>query len=537
MSLARYFHTVRHLRPVQVYGRLLHRLARPKVRALAAADTPPLAAMEGAWVTHEWREPSLEARENGPARFTFLGEARDVATAADWDDARVPRLWRYNLHYFDDLVARDAPARSDAHRALLAQWIAANPPGRGTAWEPYPTSLRVVNWVKADVAARARGGALLDDAARASLALQVRWLRGRLERHLQGNHLWANAKALVVAGAYFGGSEGDAWLAEGATLFRAELAEQVLPDGGHYERSPMYHATMLKDVLDLLAFARAGVGRFPRDLRDALEAVAPRMLRWLRVMTHPDGHIAFFNDAALGIAPDLGTLAAYARALGVPDDQAALDACEVLRESGYVRLSNARAVVICDIAPVGPDHLPAHAHADTLSFELSVDGARVLVNSGTSTYERGAERDRQRGTASHNTVVVDGADSSETWASFRVARRARARLIAAGERDGVAFAEGEHDGYRRLPGRVTHRRRWELRDRSLTLVDALEGRWRVARAMFLLAPARTVDLAMEPAATREEAPATWHPAFGASVPTSRVAVVLPRAPLRTTVRW
>src|SRR5204863_9681114 len=107
-----------------------------------------------------------------------------------------------------------------------------------------------------------------------------------------------------------------------------------------------------------------------------------------------------------------------------------------------------------------PDHLPGHAHADTLSFELSLREQRVLVNTGTSTYEVAAERLRQRGTAAHNTVVVDGVDSSEVWSSFRVARRARP-LAASWGRDGDAlWLSAGHEGYRRLPGKVIHRRRW-----------------------------------------------------------------------------
>ena len=57
------------------------------------------------------------------------------------------------------------------------------------------------------------------------------------------------------------------------------------------------------------------------------------------------------------------------------------------------------------------------------------------MNSGTSEYGLGEERQRQRGTAAHNTVVIDGENSSEVWAGFRVARRARARLLDARAED------------------------------------------------------------------------------------------------------
>src|SRR5450759_4718040 len=295
-----------------------------------------------------------------------------------------------------------------------------NPPGQGNGWEPYPTSLRIVNWVKWSLDGDTHSPEVVH-----SLAVQARWLRKRLEIHLLGNHLWANAKALVFAGAYFEGVEAASWRDTGLRLLRRELAEQVLPDGGHFERSPMYHAIVLGDVLDLLQLAKRCPGCCAVGDVESWRSAAMRMRRWLRVMTHPDGGIAFFNDSALGIAPDFTALAAYADALGLPPDAVPLAGIEALPDSGYVRLQMGPAVLIADVGEIGPAYLPGHAHADTLSFELSLHGRRVLVNGGTSTYESGDERLRQRGTAAHNTVVVDGQDSSEVWGSFRVARRAR----------------------------------------------------------------------------------------------------------------
>jgi Uncharacterized protein conserved in bacteria len=139
------------------------------------------------------REPSLV----GEGRFEFLG-VQGALPDVGWDSPKREKLWRYNQHYFDDLNALGAAARADWHQALLLQWIQANPPAIGTGWEPYPTSLRIVNWVKWSLAGNAFSSACVH-----SLAVQARWLRRRLEWHLLGNHLFANAKALVFAGALF----------------------------------------------------------------------------------------------------------------------------------------------------------------------------------------------------------------------------------------------------------------------------------------------------------------------------------------------
>jgi uncharacterized heparinase superfamily protein len=488
----------------------------------------------------------------GPLTFRFLG-VEATLSPRQWNDPGRALLWTYNLHYFDDLHAVDAADRDDWHRALVTRWIAENPPASGSGWTPYPTSLRIVNWIKWILSAR-RHDAPLPAGLVDSLAVQTRWLRRRLETHLLGNHLWANAKALIFAGVFFEGAEADRWLRHGCALLDEQLQEQILEDGGHFERSPMYQATLLEDVLDLLNLAQTFSGVVPGLSVERLDATASRMLRWLQVMTHPDGQIAFFNDAAFDIAASHAALADYARQLGVkaPRPPEAPLAC--LAESGYIRLENARAVVICDVGPLGPDYLLAHGHADTLSFELSIDGHRVLVNSGTSTYAQGAERTRQRGTAAHNTVVVDGHDSSDVWGSFRVGRRARPLHVESGIESDGTWARASHDGYRWLPGRAVHRRSWRLEPECLRVDDEVEGAhgeavamWHLSPAVKQLGPPAERALTLEaPAGARVElrssgdlavTPSTWHPRFGESVAALKVSSSFSAGSLATALSW
>lgn len=546
--------TVRHLRARQLAWRVLYRV-RPRPRARAGAPPPPRPL--GRWVEPIDKGVTVG---DGPA-FAFLGVARRYPDGVRWRDPEPEKLWLYNLHYFDYLphVPSAAGAAVPAE-ALVADWIAANPHGEGDGWEPYPTSLRIVNWIKWMVASGHR-----DPTTLASLALQVRWLERNLEHHILANHLFANAKALLFAGLFFGGEEGDGWRDAGLGLVGAELREQVLPDGGHYERSPMYHAILLEDVLDL-ANLGAATGAVDAARTGAWRRTAREMLRWLGAMSHPDGRIGFFNDAAFDIAPEADALGRYAARLdaapvgaaGPPADEGAspedapgrspaaggpvTDGALVhLAASGYVRLAAGDATLLVDAAPVGPDHQPGHAHADTLSFELSRGDGRVLVNSGTSTYVQGPERQRQRSTRAHNTVEVDGADSSEVWAGFRVARRARVHGASVETRGEELVATAAHDGYRRLPGRVGHRRRWSLTPERLLVTDTLTGRWRTARARFHLHPrlrAHADGRVTGPGGTlgRWEAgggrasveASTWHPRFGASEANQCIVVAIER---------
>jgi uncharacterized heparinase superfamily protein len=539
-GLLLYLRTIRYLKPVQFYGRLWFRLYQPKPDLRAASA---MRAHSNVWVACQ-RAPSM----TDPTHFRFLSTVRAMTMAGDWNRADWPKLWLYNLHYFDDLAADRAFERTDWHRSLITRWVAENPPSQGNGWEPYPTSLRSVNWVKWALA----GNALPPEALH-SLAVQARWLRKRLEVHLLGNHLWANAKALVFVGALFEGDEAASWLDKGLRLLRRELAEQLLLDGGHFERSPMYHAILLEDVLDLLQVAQRYPGLF--NLADiiAWRRAASQMGRWLQLMTHPDGGIAFFNDAALGIAPTFSALQNFAMALDVALVDKALARLEVLAETGYVRLQAGPAVLLADVGQIGPDYLPGHAHADTLSFELSLLGRRVLVNGGTSTYMAGAERVRQRGTAAHNTVAVDGQDSSEVWSSFRVARRARPLSVRWGQEEEMLWLEAAHDGYQRLPGRVTHRRRWVLTENSLEIIDTLEGQWHSAVACFQLHPDFEVcplsdgltlsdgkGLSLRFAASKgtpEVTQSTWHPRFGESMATTTIQLSLSGPQTHVSITW
>jgi uncharacterized heparinase superfamily protein len=413
-----------------------------------------------------------------PGSFRFLNVARSFpGGSVDWTCADMPKLWRYNLHYFDYL---HEPGRSFQQKAqLIDDWIRHNPPGTADAWEPYTASLRIANWAKYFMSLPAR--AAPSSGWLASLWSQCAWLRQNIEYHLLANHLFKNAKALLFAGVFFDDPAASEWLDKGEQILIEQLEEQFLADGGHFERSPMYHAITVEDLLDLIALDQAFPNVMPAALVAALTGTAHRALDFLRDLTLADGEIALFNDAAHGIAAPTWELLVYAARLPQihairPRTQGAL----VERAaSGYYGWSGLRDGWLLDCGPVGPDYQPGHAHCDTLSYELVLDGRRIVVDTGVHDYEPGDRRYRSRSTASHNTVMVDGAEQSEIWGVFRVGRRARAIEAELTNRAGVVSFVGAHDGYCGHPGGVIHRRKAEYRpDHSLEVADELTGNGR-----------------------------------------------------------
>lgn len=472
-----YWNTVRYLKPVQIYGRLWFRLARPRPNTSPA---PQLRKPLGEWIPCATRRQSLFANNN----FLFLNQSGSLEKLG-WDNPGTEKLWRYNQHYFDDLNAENSDQRVDWSRALLLNWIENNLPGQGTGWEPYPTSLRIVNWIKWILA-----GYHLPEICVQSLAVQVRWLTKRLEIHLQGNHYFSNAKALVFAGLAFEGKEADKWLKKGLRIIERQLPEQVLSDGGNFERSPMYHSIFLEDMLDLINVAKVWPERIDNQVVENWEKVAIGMVEWLRGMTHPDGQIALFNDAAFGVTPPPDKLISYAERLGLNISEQRSAKNQAFRvenwpDSGYVRLESASATVFLDVAPIGPDYLPSHANADTLSFELSVFGQRVIVNGGTSRYGNGPERLRERQTAAHSTLEINGKSSSEVWGGFRVARRAYPFDFTINESGSSVEVVCAHDGYLRLTGNPVHARSWNLTENSLIISDSVTGKFQSAVSRYI----------------------------------------------------
>ena len=423
--------------------------------------------------------------------FRLLNSERKLGPPVNWNPVGTTRLWRYNLHYFDYALdlAMLAKWENDERAAgllgrLFREWIEANPVGKGVAWHSYPISRRIVNWVQS-VSLVSHEAVFQDRATQslwtASLYQQTRFLEDHLEFDLQGNHLLANARALVFAGIYFGGKSGARWHETGTRLLWRGLQDQVLEDGGHYERSPMYHAGMLQDYLEVVSIQYLNNKDFPHSTRLRLVSMAD----FLSGITHPDGEIPLFADSAFGVTHKTGDILAAAERLldapgrwssAKPGPFCALFAPQFIRDAhtsrslpprqlswpntGYVALTGDSPgnKLIVDAKPMGPDHLPAHGHCSLFSYELSIAGERFIVDSGVEEYEPGPWRDFWRSTRAHNTLLVDGAEQSEIWAAFRVGQRTRLLESICLNQNSSSLFVGVHKGFVGQRKATLHRR-------------------------------------------------------------------------------
>jgi uncharacterized heparinase superfamily protein len=466
----RFYHTVKYLKIKQIVWRVFNLFPR---LIFEKNDFPKVGNVALEFIVKKEITPDYNF-------FLFLNEKFKLSEVG-WDNPSLPKLWRYNLHYFDFLRQFELENEgTQLQTAVISKWINENPFGKGTAWEPYPTSLRIINWIKWQSKTKA-----LTEEAKLSLWNQVRWLAKRPEYHLLGNHLFVNSKALLFASALFGLDDKSSVYEKALRILTYELEEQFLADGAHFELSPMYHSLAMEDLLDLYQLTSFLPSNFPS--KKILDKFYLGM-NWLSLMRYNNEEFAHFNDCSNGIAPSYKELEELAFKIDLNQKPLLESKFIHFSKSGFAVAKDSKVHLVADIGPIGPNYLPGHAHADTLSFELAIEEKRVIVNSGTSEYGLSKERFRQRSTAAHSTIEVDGQSSSEVWSGFRVARRARVTQIEKNELEDKIEFSAIHDGYTRLPNKPKHKRKWNLGEDFLEILDEVSGRDNCIRLRFYLHP-------------------------------------------------
>lgn len=434
--------TIAYLRLKQIAYQLKYRMIHPKLRAQKAPSSVLLRLVP--FIT-KWH-----CGENDKT-FTFLNLSSGFAS---WNDSNQGMLWAYNLNYMDWLLQEDMTVKNGT------KWIdrfIKELPENHIGLDPYPIALRSINWIKFISIHR---NVLTDKQILKwdnSLYAQCQLLERKLEYHLLGNHLLEDAYALFIASIYFSDKK---MYGKASQLLLDELKEQILPDGAHYEQSPMYHCILLDRLLDCYNCSLAHVSFSNQlSLNEQLKDFALRMLGHLESIVWKDNTIPLLNDSAYGIAPTVSQLRAYAKRLDLKWRPLPMKEC------GYRKLCSTRFETIVDVGNIAATYQPGHSHADTFNYELRVDGKPFIVDTGISTYNKTDRRQYERSTTAHNTVVVDGVDSSEVWGGFRVGKRACVNILEDNNWRIVAQYDESSN----------HKRTFTINDNAFTVTDEVCG--------------------------------------------------------------
>lgn len=555
----RLLRTVRHLRYSQVLWRTRYlierRLNLSSVVAIEETALPSvttrLESLRRIPLFHRQGPIGSEAVELlSQGKFRHLNLTRDLGLSpTDWQIGQTTsnRLWVVTLHYHEWVYALAEASVAGNSRALpllerlLSDWLdQCRPEIPGTkplVWNSFAIATRLGWWVRAfSLLGMDRFQPELRNRLIRSCAEQAAYLHAHLEWDLRGNHILRDAVGLAWAARFLTGPLSTDWMNTATHIALTQAREQVLSDGGHFERSPMYHLHVMEDfyLLSELLESPLACARMRQTCRRMTDYV-----RWIR---HPDGEIPQFNDAAQHAVASPEWMLQLCR------EQQQLDihtdfplGRKHFPDSGLVAWHDPSWTLFFDIGQVGPDYQPGHAHADTLSFELSFQGERLIVDPGAFSYDRDARREYDRSTEAHNTVCIDRENSTEVWDIFRVGRRALPRLIEVSTQAESFEAAAGHDGFDHLPGKPSHFRRIRANTQSVTIVDHVGGTGsHSAQGGYLLAPGWTavpntrgwnlsrpgkkiqIHLNSSHPLQLSIESAPWHPQYGVEVQTSRL---------------
>lgn len=444
-SLLRLFNTIKYIRLKQGFYRIYYFIKSKLDKRIFNQNVPNILPLT-IWNYSFFNKNSFL----GPKSFVFLNITHTFKNEIDWNFGAYGKLWTYNLNYFDFLNQEQLSVEQGLN--LIHEYLKKDSQlieGK----EPYPISLRGINWIK--FLSRNK---ILDREINQGLYNYYQILADKIEYHLLGNHLLENGFSLFFGAYYF---RDDILYKLAIKILINELNEQVLNDGGHFELSPMYHQIILHRLLDCIALVEQNNWK-EQEILSFLNKKAESMLSWLRESTFKNGDIPKVNDCAYDIAPTSQELFDYAKQLNIKRSNKVK-----LKESGYRKYCNDTFELFLDVGDLKPSYQPGHAHSDTFSFELYINQKPFIVDTGTSTYEKNSLRQKERATSAHNTVQIGDFEQSDVWGGFRVGRRAK--IISLEENE--MMVKAKHNGYKKLG--ILHERKFITHPKSIIIKDSL----------------------------------------------------------------
>jgi uncharacterized heparinase superfamily protein len=369
-------------------------------------------------------------------------------------DKKLSKLWShklplitYHLNYFDNIHTQSKVSGLK----LINDWIDENNIS-SLAWDPYPTSLRLVNWFKF-IANHNINNKKIEN----SLYRQAEVLFATREYHLLTNHLFKNIVAMLYAGIIFENVDWKKWAIK--ELF-SQIKEQLTEENYHFELSPTYHALFTFDLLDIYNLLKNNRKDKYKNITRKLETIIPEAIYWCDYFSRDDRYYAI-NDVNYEGCPTFSDLEEYCENIG-------LDICKKEENQFYPSMKNGNFELLIYLAEHQPKYNPAHSHDDLSSFLMWHKNKAVIVDTGNYCYDESTERSYSRSTKAHNCFTINDENQSDMWKSFRIAKRAK---IISKKVTNNSIEIG-HDGYKQY--KLNYKRLFNTIDKGFEIIDSFE---------------------------------------------------------------
>lgn len=469
MNYSLIWNTVKYLKPVQVTYQVLNKF---KKKERVYFDNLPVEYREVRIAIPELDCDGLLSERFKPelmkkGKVCLLNQVVDLNYNPSYTKSLKPLIYN-NVYYFEYgivLGAKYRETKDTAYWELFKKCYQDYLDAKAELKSAYSMALHIPNVL---IALELFGEAVEQDFREkvyCELYSQYLYLQKHQEKHLLANHYFEDLKALIIASYLF---KDDRKLKGYLNDFKKQCEEQILEDGVHYELSLMYHKLILEDVMRIGMLAKQS--GFPEC--NWIAPLIQKMTDACYSLEKGIGRTPLFNDAGDNVAKTCDQLCLAAeKQFGVKAELK-----EAFEASGYYKLYDGNKALIFDAGKIGVDYQPAHGHCDCLSFELSIDGKPLFVNSGTYEYQ-GDLRKYFRTTRAHNTVEINGHEQSQCWGGFRVAKR----ISQVHAKRSVEFVVG---GYRNYLG-DEHQRTISMKAGILEVMDTIKAQENVPVKSYL----------------------------------------------------
>jgi len=378
-------------------------------------------------------------------QFPFAGRLYQ-GDDTPWTVAQDDEAWQAHIHsyvWLCDLSAVQQPETIVKSRHFLSSWLDLHGVWTALAWRADVMGDRLVSWMCfADKLTHSADETFVK-AFYNSLSLQASHLSRSYFKDLSGLRLLRALRGQLYIALFLQGFEKN--LTKVVQRLNLEFDQQILADGGHISRSP----TTLLDVLSMALEMKQVLESRKVEVPDPLSRAIDRMAPMVRTLRHGDGGLALFHGAQEGNKGDIDQLLEQTGNQGQPLSDA--------RHSGFQRIEAGQTVVILDVASPPDITLHPHGHAAPLSFEISAQEERLLVNCGAVVGGDPNWQEALAATAAHNSLTVDEKNCLQLIHGGGIVPRAITVSSKRFEEEGQVLIDAKHDAYRDSFGLIHER--------------------------------------------------------------------------------
>lgn len=398
-----------------------------------------------------------------------FGNFKKKINLNNWENKSVNKLWEYNFFYFDFLFQKNLIVNKKVSLDLIKRWINISyKKEKHTMWDSYPTSIRLINLVKFCMYNKINSKYINE-----SIYNHLFHLKDNLEYRLGANHLLTNLIALNCAKFFLEIKDNKYKKLE--KMLHNEINNQF-QNNLHFEKTPTYHNTLTEQLI-IYGLVKKIYDHKPSN---KFLIFLNKLISISKNISHPDGKLAFFNDT------NYDSLNYKQLELLFKKNFKIITKSKYVNESSYPFLKKKNIFIITKCCGPEPWFNPGHSHADSLSFEVSINNERFLINKGISTYENNDLRFLQRSTESHNTIKINDKNSSAVWSSFRVGKKSKVFNIKIDKKNYLISAS--HNGFSSFLKTIIHNRTWKLKDEYLSINDEISGKFKNFKIYYHFSP-------------------------------------------------